>query len=42
MPTFPIRGGVVGNIFGGKSSESPDFATRDGLPAHKVYRTHKV
>ncbi len=42
LPTFLFPDGVIGDIFREKSSGSPEFATRDGLPAHKVYHTHKV
>jgi hypothetical protein len=28
----------MGKKFGGKTSASPNFTPRDGLPAHKVYR----
>jgi hypothetical protein len=36
LPIFIFLGGVMGKIFGGKSSASPNFAPRDGLPVHEV------
>jgi hypothetical protein len=36
MPTFPFPGGVGEHFFRKIMSGSPDFAPRDGPPAHKV------